>query len=873
MSDIVEKIIQQNLDIPTGGIYATIILNSCIVISFLILSLLCCNCHYSILLNKKKKKLLLEKYKERWGRIYQDLQFSDSDQLSSRESLQSVTTDIEHSIDSFNSIEDTLTYRHPINNNEKHFIDIFINYLKRIFYFFLDTTLLLFCCRITGMRRKTYSGSMYYKSITQIYGRQTATYLLFLQCVVYFVGIVTVLTCGILLPVNVTSKTARKVLVQWIEGNTTGPLKNYTEVIANASFIEFPLRYFSISMREGQPDWLWAHVGVSVSFLILTILFVYIFSVVTDKRSLRNVNEDQEFKEEEQDGISLISPYTLFIRGIPRHFIQQEKFKELCEYLFDKENIVMSKLIYNVRERTQLTKYLMNAENNLQYFENISKIKFRGKKLDEYLDFEPRINLFENQVKLFRNQIDSFDRCYTSVVNGNYLPLQQIDNLTFSNFKINCSGYGFIIFKNTKIVNDNNEKQFTIHLNSDMNSDLITDNNSEIKIHTSRARMEPSDTDWKVFSSKYFRKFKRLFNSVWIFIFLFIFFILFSTPTALVSVAQTLINIGILQIDPNGKKSEVRKDFIYKYLPTFVLFITSLIIPKIFKFLTHSEPHSSKSATERILTKRIYIYLILSTLILPSLWISSITGSFTYIARKGASYLFGRLYVDSTASFFVNYVLHLLFLKNLNDYLLVKDFVTYYVVNKFRPLSCLEKFKSSLLSGITISTEFGSILSALTILMFYSIYSPVIMIFGFLFFIVKFYIDHYLIELKQRIDTPPPSNIASDELSHIRQVSLLSCLMVVNCIILYIGLLAYFANESSDEIRLLPHCIVSGVMLILSFVVLGMVYYYFEYKVIRGGLLGIDTPLNVDKLKDVTIWENEKLEEKREIYMQSVKNQ
>lgn len=304
---------------------------------------------------------------------------------------------------------------------------------------------------------------------------------------------------------------------------------------------------------------------------------------------------------------------------------------------------------------------------------------------------------------------------------------------------------------------------------------------------------------------------------------------------AVTSGLQILLSLNFVNVsvkwllDITGKPG----DFIFQYLPTFLIFIISTIVPNIVYYSALWSKHTNHSYVQRSTTSRSYIYLVLSTLIFPSLLLGSLDGIANYFT--GQHYIrkvFGLLFLPASGSFFIEILLQKALLKNSFDLSRVWTLFPYYVINtrfaqRFwkklglaRYLAPSQKFKIAEQGTLCIEYEYAFMAFVTGIALTYSIFSPIVLPCALLYFLYKYFTDRTLL-----IDTyghrknysvyGSALGFKSDYLTIQKMATLNAKLMLGNILIFCLFQAMFYGSKIAEDKRFIPHtCIISVVGLI-----------------------------------------------------------
>eukprot|EP00743_Colponemidia_sp_Colp-15_P010510 GILK01011581.1.p1 GENE.GILK01011581.1~~GILK01011581.1.p1 ORF type:complete len:435 (-),score=70.25 GILK01011581.1:217-1395(-) len=186
--------------------------------------------------------------------------------------------------------------------------------------------------------------------------------------------------------------------------------------------------------------------------------------------------------------------------------------------------------------------------------------------------------------------------------------------------------------------------------------------------------------------------------------------------------------------------------FIVDYLPTLLLIlINSVLVPVAIDYCAEWERFDLKSQKEKAVLSKNLVFLLINSLFLPMFGLSSIQ---TFVELSGEYELdawnkvLGSILLTSSGAFFIRYLIQSTFISNCSQLLAVSELLN----TKWREWQSGIPIRSHRIRE-RVRFDFGysyaSVLSILSMVIVYSIAVPLIVPFGFLFFLLKYTIDKY----------------------------------------------------------------------------------------------------------------------------------
>uniref|UniRef100_G1K3D7 Homeobox-expressed in ES cells 1 n=1 Tax=Xenopus tropicalis TaxID=8364 RepID=G1K3D7_XENTR len=187
---------------------------------------------------------------------------------------------------------------------------------------------------------------------------------------------------------------------------------------------------------------------------------------------------------------------------------------------------------------------------------------------------------------------------------------------------------------------------------------------------------------------------------------------------------------------------------ISQFFPTLMLWSFSALLPTIVYYSTLLEAHWTKSAENRIMMHKVYIFLIFMVLILPSLGLTSLDFFFRWLFDRALD-LQGPVrlecvFLPDQGAFFVNYVIASAFVGNGMELMRLPGLILY-TIRMIMAKSAAER--RNIKQNQAFEYEFGAMyawmLCVFTVVMAYSITCPIIVPFGLIYLLLKHMVDRH----------------------------------------------------------------------------------------------------------------------------------
>ncbi|XP_077586266.1 mechanosensitive cation channel TMEM63B-like isoform X2 [Stigmatopora nigra] len=276
----------------------------------------------------------------------------------------------------------------------------------------------------------------------------------------------------------------------------------------------------------------------------------------------------------------------------------------------------------------------------------------------------------------------------------------------------------------------------------------------------------------------------------------------FTTPTIIMA---TLDDFNVIKA-----VETLNNPLITQFLPTFLLWLFSTLLPTIVYYSSTFESHWTRSTENQVTMHKCYVFHTLMVLILPSLGIGNLEYFFEWIfeskSLSDATRYFACMFLPDTSSFFVKCLIASGFTGNAMELMRLPALLVYV----FRIcLACSEAKRRNVrmlpAREFPCGASYAWMMCIFTIVMSYSITCPVIVPFGLVYMLIKQQVDRYNIYYVYR-PTKLHKNIHSGAVNQAMVGPVLGILWLFFFFMKRFGHLAYIT-------------LFSGSMLILIFVI------------------------------------------------------
>ncbi|XP_040286509.1 CSC1-like protein 1 [Bufo bufo] len=516
-------------------------------------------------------------------------------------------------------------------------------------------------------------------------GEDACHYLSFQRHLIFFLVVASVLSIAIILPVNLSGSLLE--MDPYSFGRTT---------IANL---------------QHEDSLLWVHTVIAIIFLILIVVL------------MRHHTSAIKYKKEN------LVEQTLFITGLPRDSDKETISSHFSE-AYPTCRVVDVHLCYDIADLLRVSSERKQAEKSLAYY-----IKLHTR-TGEYTFINPKpCGQFCCCEISCCERIEAIEY-YTAVKEK--LELEYASKLEQT--RSMPIGIAFVTFS---------DKSMVTFILKDFNA---------IKCHRYKCATEPQPsrfskqlqtTKWSVTYATYPENIswgnisaqgvKWWARCLAINFFLFIVLFFLTTPSIIITTID--------KFNVTKPIYYLNNPVISQFFPTLLLWSFSSLLPTIVYYSTIWEAHWTKSAENRIMMHKVYIFLIFMVLILPSLGLTSLDVFFRWLFDKSSDNGQIRLecvFLPDQGAFFVNYVIASAFIGNPMELLRLPGLILY----TFRMIlakSAAERrnIKQHQAFEFQFGAMYAWMLCVFTVITAYSITCPIIVPFGLIYMLLKHLVDRH----------------------------------------------------------------------------------------------------------------------------------
>ncbi|XP_075451608.1 mechanosensitive cation channel TMEM63A [Ascaphus truei] len=527
---------------------------------------------------------------------------------------------------------------------------------------------------------------MHDEEIHERCGEDATHYLSFQRHIICLLIVVSILSVAIILPVNLSGNLLDK-----------DPLSFGRTTIANLQY---------------QNSLLWVHTVFAVIYLILTIVF------------MRHHTSAIKYKDENT------VKQTLFITGLPRHSDKETIILHFSE-AYPACKVLEVHLCYDVAALTRLSKERKKAEKNLSYFNNLhnktgKRVLINHKPCGQFCCCEIPGCVREDAIDYYARVTDKLLAEYTRKRQDVHNHPLGLAFVTFSD-----KAMATIVLKDFNAVRCQGYKCKAEPQPSACSKELCTS-----RWGVAYATY-PENICWGNISVQGLRWWVRCL-AINFCLFIVLFFL--TTPSIIISTMD--------KFNVTKPIYYLNNPVISQFFPTLLLWSFSALLPTIVYYSTLLESHWTKSAENRIMMHKVYIFLIFMVLILPSLGFTSLDFFFRWLFDKGldtkGSVRLECVFLPDQGAFFVNYVIASAFIGNGMELMRLPGLILY-TIRMIMAKSAGERrnLKQHQAFGYEFGAMYAWMLCVFTVIMAYSITCPIIVPFGLIYMLLKHMVDRH----------------------------------------------------------------------------------------------------------------------------------
>jgi hypothetical protein len=290
---------------------------------------------------------------------------------------------------------------------------------------------------------------------------------------------------------------------------------------------------------------------------------------------------------------------------------------------------------------------------------------------------------------------------------------------------------------------------------------------------------EPNDIMWQNLGMTRGEKTGRILAAHAMLVMLLLFF---STPLAILHAFTDVVS-NTKNVLPPAIAS-----FLFAFAPSLLLYLITLLLPSLIRMLTEFEGHRLKSTVTHRCLVRNFVYLLLSSLVLPTISLTLIDAIHEYEQTHDMGKTLSAAFLPESGLFFLAYVIQAAFLGNALDLLRVGESFWKLITTK-RPTNDEEAAIMNRMAPFEYAVHIPVVLTTLAVALTYSLFTPLIVPIGLFFIVAKHLTDQYNI-----MSVHPPSDLGALETSiksYIAKIRLF-CIFFISMFLVFQTYVFYF---------------------------------------------------------------------------------
>ena len=601
--------------------------------------------------------------------------------------------------------------------------------------------------------------------------RNAQVYLSFQKHLLVAVGVMTLLCLAVLLPVNMTAPVSESVL-----NSNANPTSSY---INNTStdFDRTTLRFSQVSEARMS-----AHLVVLVA---ISTLVVYLFVHFQHHTIAEEVRFKNAFRNQ-------VARRSILLEKLPRKLVEVVRTELEREALrvYGRDHVQHVEVIPRLQEYIDAREELEYVRDQCEHFQVVQRKRTEEGKTPS----DPCTLICVCRCKRAVAHYSALVKLHKRLCDHEKRLLQEK--------KVKCSSRAIITFDSVSAAEEALKKR--VH--------------SDFKYlrQASRSRAPSGDDiEWRNVHVGFFHSWflKLLWRSTFL-----LFAVFYASPVALVTSISPMANAKMWHvIEEVVEWSPWLRGLLTAYLPTLVLLIINSTLGPLIAYLVRLERPLTHTEQLRSILVRQSVYLVLGTVILPSLALSTVDAFLIKSQTENVSLreLFKNIFLPGSGAFFVNYMLQSIFVS-------LTLAMTSLVDRMFRWYSLSHAESDKEISQSAGPLEFrtignySSLINTFTLILVYSCYVPIIAPLGLVFLLLKHWTDKY--QIMNRIVKPTNPMLHTP-----RSIKRLSQLLFGSVLFMQFTWIVFFSAKVYT-----PHLVIAIILMSLTglFVVWWSMYVY-----------------------------------------------
>ncbi|CAF2908321.1 unnamed protein product [Rotaria sp. Silwood2] len=516
-------------------------------------------------------------------------------------------------------------------------------------------------------------------------------YLLFHNYLIAYLLFVTIFSLSIIMPVN-------------FQG---------TQGISEQKFA-----HTTIANLPADSPLLWVHTCASILFVLAGIIIAYLYT-----------NATRYYATED------MASRTLMIRGIRHSACDEEKLSQYFREAYPSFQITHLTLVYNI---AQLQHFYKRRELNLRVWQ-------QSKQMFEESGKRPVVynNKCGQMCGWCAKEIDAIDyyeklyNAYKQRVEDEYLHVR----------KKKC-GLAFITFSTSEETYQVRSNFQVTCFTPDRRPKTSTSKSLDIHEWTVTFAPSPKNIIWKNIPMS---EVSHWFRIIVVNIILVFFMIFLTTPSIVMSTIDKIAN-KYRSIDP---LKTVTKQIHFpvvltSVMPVLLLRIFAAAMPSLVSVTSLLEKQWKKSALDKSMMIKLFVFLSMMILILPSLGLTSIEGFLRWVFQSEEGITHNSrirwmcMFLPDNGAFFVNYIITSAFIGAAIELLRLADLIFYiYIIITAKSTAERRVIRHALQFPFRFGVQYAWTSAVFCVIVAYSIACPLITPIGLIYMLIKRAVDKY----------------------------------------------------------------------------------------------------------------------------------
>jgi hypothetical protein len=477
-----------------------------------------------------------------------------------------------------------------------------------------------------------------------------------------------------------------------------------------------------------------------------------------------------------------LSTCSVLVNGLPKEVRSDGQLLEFARKLVPnaaQDDIVSCRMVQDLRTLLDQEQLVLkcNRKMTLAEGENIRR-QWNAVRLAKSPESATRVTTFEFLKKLpFIRSVDAFDYWRNERTKAQAKIREEDSKLAKGEL---VTDRGFIVFRN-KALADN-----VIH---EKNKKGVFGAVGKVAGLRFEYAPEPSDVQWANLPLTDAQRWGRWLAVQGCLVLMLIFA---SSPAALAAILRIYINEDSLSFVPDFIQS-----LFFAYLPSILLLVAAILIPLIIIALTKQERQPTKSVENRLILLRIYTYLVLSTLLIPTVAIAIISLVTGYVEGDIGGTDIPRIrdaFDTPVQVFFLSYLLQQALVGNILELLRPVDLILKRVLASKTPMSAEEAKIQHERAGFAFLSSIASVTSVVAVAIAFSLITPLISVVGLFFLWFRRYVDAHNLQYVYR----PAERITLQESYAMYHAKLRLIARIATTTTIFLAIFMFFFFESFD---------------------------------------------------------------------------